>query len=109
MLKNFGGGMGGMGGMLKQAKAMQDKMTAFQEELAAKTFEGSAGGGMVRVIMSGKGEMKKVVIDPSVVVPDEKDMLEDLVLAACNDARNKIDEYSESNMSRITGGLKLPF
>lgn len=94
--------------MMKQAKQMQEQLQQMQEKLREEQVEGSAGGGMVTVTMNGRHEIQRVKIDPEVVSPDDIEMLEDLVTAACNDAQQKIDEKMQSEMSKMTGGLGLP-
>lgn len=101
-------------GIMKQAQAMQRKMEETQSKLAQQEVEGSSGAGLVKVSMNGKFEVRKVSIDKSLVNPDEVDILEDLVLAACNDAHGKADKLMEEGMKEVTGGLnlgglKLPF
>ncbi len=101
-------------GIMKQAQAMQKKMEEAQEKLAQELVEGKSGGGMVSVELNGKFEMKKVHIDPSLVVADETDILEDLIVAAYNDAKAKVDAKMQDSMNEMTGGLnlgglKLPF
>ncbi|MDC0864620.1 YbaB/EbfC family nucleoid-associated protein [Rickettsiaceae bacterium] len=91
--------------LMKQAQSMQKKMKEMQDEMAKKEFEGKAGGSMVSVFMSGSGEMKKLSIDPSLLKEDEKEMLEDLIVAAHNDAKAKADEESKNNMSGAFGGV----
>jgi DNA-binding YbaB/EbfC family protein len=100
--------IGAMGNLLKQAQDMQARMAKVQEELANKTVEGSAGGGMVRVTVNGQFNVTAVKIETSVVNVDEKEMLEDLILAATNDGVRKARELVSSEMSKITGGLKIP-
>lgn len=95
-------------GMLKQAQALQAKMTALQEELRARELTGTAGGGAVKVTMNGAHEVTAVAIDPSVVKAEETDLLEDLVLAAHRDARAKVTRMVEEEMGRLTGGMGLP-
>ncbi len=95
-------------GLMKQAKQMQEKMQAMQEELASLEAEGIAGGGLVKVRLSGKGEMRSVDIDPSLVKEGEGDIIEDLVMAAYNDARGKVDEMTAQKTSELTAGLPLP-
>ena len=99
---------GDMMGMMKQAKQLQEKMQGLQEEVAAMSIEGSAGGGMVSVVMSGKNEMKSVRIDPSLLKPEEAEILEDLLVAACNDARAKAEVALQEKMQELTGGMNLP-
>ena len=102
------GGMGNMNKMLKQAQKMQQDMAKLQEELEEKTVEASAGGGAVTVIASGKKEIQEIKIDPEVVDPDDVEMLQDLVLAAVNEAIRKAEEMVSSEMGKITGGMNLP-
>jgi nucleoid-associated protein EbfC len=97
-----------MGNLLKQAQDMQARMAKIQEELANKTVEGSAGGGMVQVTVNGQFNVTAVKIEASVINAAEKDMLEDLVLAAVNDGVRKARDLVSSEMSKITGGLKIP-
>ena len=101
-------GIGGMGNLLKQAQEMQSRMAKIQEELAQKTVEGSAGGGMIQVTVNGQLALTAIKIDPTVINSEEKDMLEDLVLAAVNDGMRKAREMASAEMSKITGGLKIP-
>ena len=98
----------GMGDILKQAQEMQARMAKIQEELAQKTVEGSAGGGMVQVTVNGQFNLTSVKIETSVISADEKGMLEDLVLAAVNDAMRKAREMASAEMAKLTGGLKIP-
>lgn len=100
--------IGAMGDLLKQAQEMQSRMAKIQEELANKTVQGSAGGGMVQVTVNGQFHMTAVRIEPSVVNAAEKEMLEDLILAAVNDGMRKARELASSEMSKLTGGLKIP-
>jgi hypothetical protein len=101
-------GMGGMGNLLKQAQEMQARMAKIQEELAQKTVDGSAGGGMVQVTVNGQLNLTSVKIDGTVVNADEKEMLEDLILAAVNDGMRKAREMVSAEMSKVTGGFKIP-
>lgn len=100
--------VGGMGNLLKQAQEMQARMAKIQEELAHKTVEGSAGGGMVQVTVNGQFNLTAVQIEASVVKADEKEMLEDLILAAVNDAMRKARELASAEMAKLTGGFKIP-
>ena len=100
--------MKNLGQMLKQAQELQTRMAAMQEKLATVEITGSAGGGMVRVTLDGKGEAKKVAIDPSLMAPGEKAVVEDLVRAAMNDAKGKLEAVVREKMSELTGGLPLP-
>jgi nucleoid-associated protein EbfC len=101
-------GIGGMGTLLKQAQEMQSRMAKIQEELAQKTVQGSAGGGMIQVTVNGQLALTAIKIDPTVINSEEKDMLEDLVLAAVNDAMRKARDMASAEMSKLTGGLKIP-
>lgn len=94
--------------LMKQAQAMQNKMQKAQEELAQKEFEGTSGGGMVKFVATGNGEAKKITIDESLLKAEEKDVLEDLIIAAFNDAKKKADEGSSDVMKNVTGGINLP-
>jgi DNA-binding YbaB/EbfC family protein len=98
----------GIGNMMKQIQKMQQEMEKIQEELANKTVEGTAGGGMVKVIANGKQEILEIKIDPEVVNKDDVEMLQDLIVAAVNQAREKAQELANEEMSRLTGGLKIP-
>ncbi|KAB7663449.1 YbaB/EbfC family nucleoid-associated protein [Bacillus sp. B1-b2] len=102
------GGMGNMQNMMKQMQKMQKKMAEAQEELGEKKIEGSAGGGMVTVVVSGHKEILDVIIKEEVVDPEDVEMLQDLVLAATNDALKKADELTNSTMGQFTKGLNLP-
>jgi DNA-binding YbaB/EbfC family protein len=95
-------------GMMKQAKELQDRMQRLQDEVAALTIEGTAGGGLVRVTVNGKSEMKTVKIDPSLLKPDEVEIVEDLIVAAINEARAKAEAKLAEKMRELTGGLALP-
>ncbi len=98
----------GLGDLMKQMQAMQSKMEQIQEELAEKTVEGSSGGGMVKVVANGKQEILEIKIDPEVVNPDDVEMLEELVLAAVNQAKEKANELQMEGLSGLTGGIKIP-
>jgi DNA-binding YbaB/EbfC family protein len=95
-------------GLMKQAQEMQQKMQDLQAELDAVEVEGSAGGGMVTTRVSGKGHLKAVSIDPSLLKPDEREILEDLIVAAMNDARTKAERTMQERMEEVTKGLPLP-
>lgn len=103
----FQGGKG-LQDLLKQAQKMQKKMMESQEALAQKTVEASAGGGMVKVVMNGNQELISLKIEKEVVDPDDIEMLEDLIIAAVEEARQKIKEIVEHEMSGLTGGIKIP-
>ncbi len=100
--------MKGMGNMMKQAQKLQAKMTKLQEELAEKTIEGSAGGGMVRVVADGKQQIREIIIEKEVVDPEDVEMLQDLVMAAANDALSKAQQMASDEMGKLTGGLNIP-
>ncbi|MEK3806627.1 MULTISPECIES: YbaB/EbfC family nucleoid-associated protein [unclassified Metabacillus] len=102
------GGMGNMQKMMKQMQKMQKDMAKAQEELVTKTIEGSAGGGMVTVTINGNKEVTDVNIKPEVVDPDDIEMLQDLVLAATNDALKKMDDLTNETMGKFTKGMNLP-
>jgi DNA-binding YbaB/EbfC family protein len=100
--------MKGMGNMMKQAQQLQSKMLKLQEELAEKTVESSSGGGMVKVIANGRQQIVSIEIENEVVDPDDVEMLQDLVLAAVNDALTKAQEMVSNEMGKLTGGLNIP-
>jgi DNA-binding YbaB/EbfC family protein len=100
--------VGDLMGMMKQAKALQARMEALQAEVGAMEVTGSAGGGLVTITMSGKSEVKQVKIDPSLLKPEEGEILEDLIVAAANDARTKAEAALAEKMREATGGLQLP-
>jgi nucleoid-associated protein EbfC len=101
-------GMGNMNKMMKQMQQMQKKMVQAQEELAATVFEGTAGGGMVIVVANGQKQILEVKIKEEVVDPEDIEMLQDLVVAATNDALKKVDEVSEQTMGQFTKGMNMP-
>lgn len=104
----FNKGMGNMQGMLKKVQKMQADMQKMQEELKTKTVDASVGGGAVTIVMNGEKIVQSVKIDPSVVDTDDMEMLEDLVLSAVNAAGQKVDDMMAQEMSKVTGGMKLP-
>ena len=107
-----GGGMpGNMSNLMKQAQRLQRQMEESAKELESKEFTAAAGGGAVEVTVTGKKEVTKVKLDPEAVDPDDVEMLEDLIMAATNEALRKADEASAANMAKLTGGLGggLPF
>ena len=108
--KGFGGGMmpGNMNQILKQAQKMQDNMQKMQQELEAKEFEVSVGGGSVTFKVNGKKEVLDVTMKPEVVDPDDIEMLQDLVISAVNEALRKVDDAQSSQMSKMTGGMNIP-
>jgi hypothetical protein len=100
-MKNFGQ-------LMKQAQELQEKMGKLQDELSRLEVEGISGGGMVKVTLSGKSEMKGVKIDPSLLTPTDAEMVEDLVIAAHNDAKKKLEERVQAETQNLMGGLPLP-
>jgi len=98
---------GGLGGLMKQAQKMQEDMQKVQAELASMEIEGQAGGGLVKVMMTGKHEVRRVNIDPS-LFGDDRDMIEDLVAAAVNDAVHKAEAAAQERMAGLTAGMGLP-
>ena len=100
--------MKNLGNIMSQAKKIQDRLASVQEEMALKTIDGSAGGGMVTVTANGRQEIISLKIEPEVVNPEDIEMLQDLVQAAVNDALRKSQEMVQQEMSKITGGLKIP-
>lgn len=98
---------GGMGNLMKQAQKMQEQMAKAQEELGNAEVTGESGAGMVKVVMNGRHDIKSVNIDPS-LLEEEKELLEDLLAAAVNDANRKVEENSQSRMSSLTEGMGMP-
>ena len=100
--------MKGLGKMMKQAQQLQAKMAKLQEEMSEKTVETSSGGGMVKVVANGKQQLVSIQIEQEVVDPDDVEMLQDLILAAVNDALTKAQDMVSGEMSKLTGGLNIP-
>lgn len=100
--------MKGMGNMMKQAQKLQARMLKMQEELAERTVESAVGGGMIRVVANGRQQIVSIRVEKEVVNPEDVDMLQDLILAAVNDALTKSQEMVASEMSKLTGGLNIP-
>jgi DNA-binding YbaB/EbfC family protein len=100
--------MKNLGQMMKQAQQMQSKMAEMQQSLGAAEISGASGGGMVSATLNGKGELRRVKIDPTLVDPENVEMLEDLVVAAYTDAKAKVETFAAEEMSKLTGGLELP-
>ena len=100
--------MKNMGQMMKQAQKLQKKMMEMQEELAGRTIEASAGGGMVKAVANGRQQLVSITIEPEVIDPEDPEMLQDLVLAAANDALNQAQEMVNSEMAKLTGGMNIP-
>jgi DNA-binding YbaB/EbfC family protein len=97
-----------LGGLMAQAQQMQAKMKELQEQLERQEIIGSSGAGMVKVTVNGKGETRRIDIDASLFKPEDKGVVEDLIVAAANDARGKVEETVQERMKQITGGLPLP-
>ena len=104
----YKGGMNNMQGMLKKVQKMQADMAKLQEDLKTRTVEATAGGGVVTVVANGSKELVSVTVKPEAVDPDDVEMLQDLIVTAVNDALKKIDEMTETEMNKITGGMKMP-
>lgn len=102
------GGAQNMNQMIRQAQKMQDEITALQEDIEARDFTATAGGGAVEVTLSGKKEIKTLNIKPEVVDPEDIEMLQDLIISAINEAVNTIETTTETEMSKITGGVSIP-
>ena len=100
--------MKNLGNLMKQAQQMQARMGELQARLAETEVSGAAGGGMVQVTVNGKGEMRRVKIDPQLVKPEDVEVLEDLIVAASNDAKSKAEALMAEEMQKLTGGLNLP-
>ena len=100
--------MKNLGQMMKQAQEMQSKMQEMQEKLVSIEISSNSGGGLVSVTLNGKGEMRNLHIDPSLFNSDDSDVVEDLIIAAFNDAKTKVESRVAEEMTRITGGLNLP-
>ena len=98
----------GFGNIMKQAKMMQERLGKIQEELAIKTVEASAGGGMITVVVNGKQELVSIKIDPEVVDPNDVEMLQDLILSAVSEGIKRSQEMMAEEMSKVTGGIKIP-
>ena len=106
--QGMGGGPSNMQSMLKQAQKMQEDMAAMQEELEAREYDVSAGGGVVNIRINGKKELLSVKIDPEIVDPDDVETLEDIIVAGVNEAIKKVEAISAEEMQKITGSMSLP-
>lgn len=106
----FKGGMGmnNMQGMLKKVQKMQSDMAKLQEDLKSRTLEATAGGGAVTVVVTGNKDVVSVTLKPEVVDPEDIEMLQDLIVTAVNDAMKQVDTMTETEMGKVTGGMKLP-
>jgi len=101
------GDLGNLGDMMKQAKEMQDKMQKMQEEIANMEITGESGAGMIKVTMTGRYDVKKIHIDPS-LMSEDKEILEDLIAAAVNDAVKRVEQNTQDQMADLTGGMQMP-
>ena len=108
MARGYRGGAPNMNNMMKQVKKMQEEMEKAQADIEEKEFQSTSGGGVVSATVNGKKEVLSIKIDKDVIDPEESEMLEDLVVAAVNDALKKADEYSNQSMGKLTGGLNIP-
>lgn len=106
--KNMGGGAQNMNQMIKQAQKMQDQITELQEDIEEREFSATAGGGAVEVVLTGKKTIKSLKLQPDVVDKDDIEMLQDLIISAFNEAVANVESTTESEMSKITGGVSLP-
>ena len=102
------GNMGNMAGMMKKVQKLQDEMAKLQEELKHRTVEVTAGGGAVKIVMTGEKQIQSVKLSPSAVDPEDVEMLEDLIAAAVNEAVKKVEDMMSQEMGKLTGGLNLP-
>ena len=102
------GNMGNMGNMMKKVQKLQADMAKLQEELKARTLEATAGGGVVKVVVTGEKQVVSIKVDPSAVDPEDTEMLEDLIVAAVNEALKKVDDMMAQEMGKLTGGMKIP-
>lgn len=100
--------MKNLAGMMKAAQQMQSKMQDMQATLESTELVGEAGAGMVRITLNGKGDLRRISIDPKIVDPADKEMLEDLILAAHKDAKDKLEAFTAAEMQKVTGGMQLP-
>ena len=106
--QGMGGGPSNMQSMIRQAQKMQEQMTALQEELDAREYEIAAGGGAVKIRINGKKEILSVILDPDIVDPGDIESLQDVLVAACNEAIRKVEDTNAAEMGKVTGGMNLP-
>jgi DNA-binding YbaB/EbfC family protein len=104
----FGGNAGNMAGMMKKVQKMQADMAKLQEELKQRTLEVTAGGGAIKVVISGDKEIRSLKIAPEAIDPEDVEMLEDMLIAAFNESVKKVDEMTAAEMGKVTGGMNLP-
>jgi nucleoid-associated protein EbfC len=95
-------------GMMKQAQELQGRMQKMQDDMAAMEVRGQSGGGLVMVMLDGKGSLKKIKVDPTLMIPAETEILEDLIIAATDDARAKVETQMQAKMAEVTGGMPIP-
>lgn len=107
-MPGMGGGGGNMQQLVRQAQKMQEDMARIQEKLAEREVEAASGGGMVKAVVSGKKALKSITIDPQAVDPEDVEMLQDLIVAAVNEAMRMADEMNADEMGKLTGGLNMP-
>lgn len=107
--KGMPGAGGNMGQLMQQAQKMQQAAERVQEEIRKSLIEATSGGGAVKVVLGGDHEIKEMIIDPATVDPEDVEMLQDLIIAACNEAQRKLEEFSATKMGQVTGGMKMPF
>ena len=108
MFNGMGGNMGNMQGMMKKVQKMQADMAKLQDELKTRTVETTVGGGALTIVVNGKKEVESIKIKPEVLDPEDVELLQDMIVSAVNEGMRQIDEMTEREMSKITGGLKLP-
>ncbi len=106
--QGMGGGPSNMQSMIRQAQKMQEQMTALQEELDAREYDVAAGGGAVKIKINGKKEILSVILDPDIVDPDDIESLQDVLVAACNEAIRTVEDTNAAEMGKVTGGMNIP-
>ncbi len=106
--QGMGGGPSNMQSMIRQAQKMQEQMTTLQEELDGREYDIAAGGGAVKIKMNGKKEVLSITLSPDIVDPDDIESLQDVLVAACNEAIRKVEETNAAEMGKVTGGMSLP-
>jgi DNA-binding YbaB/EbfC family protein len=104
----FGGNMGNMANMMKKVQKLQADMAKLQEELKTRTLESTAGGGAIKVVVNGEKQIQSIKIDPAAADPQDIEMLEDMIMAAVNEALKKVDDMMAQEMGKLTGGMKIP-
>jgi DNA-binding YbaB/EbfC family protein len=104
----FGGNMGNMANMMKKVQKLQADMAKLQEELKTRTLESTAGGGAIKIVVNGEKQIQSIKIDPAAADPQDIEMLEDMIMAAVNEALKKVDDMMAQEMGKLTGGMKIP-